>query len=284
MNSSDSLWSLTTPESAPDVTLRQRIGGVDCHFATKENRHDKHPEQQDRIAITALPHATGSEFRHIMGETYRDMKKKYDELRSNPEFGGGVCTTMVMLDPLTGDLAIGSKGDAAVYMVLQNKFDSEDRLIQRISSPRMKIKKGDVLALDGMGRGKSFQWAQPGDWQVRDTEIEPGSEDPAFELLNIKTLRKDIVKECCSSKSLLGKYLNKPELKPEAENYSMSLIIASDGITSGKQGAYRRMDSIAKLVTEGEQVERIFPSETNKARRLLDYVSNKNMSGYSKDN
>ncbi len=118
--------SETTQDDAPDRHRVRNLGGTECHYALKGNLNKSHPEQQDRAAAYALPGMRSDCFEKIMVTAFGGMKAAHATLthaalKEEKEFGGDCCVTMAMLDPKEGKLAIGSRGDAAVYMVLQDK-------------------------------------------------------------------------------------------------------------------------------------------------------------------
>lgn len=262
---------MATPEStfisgkdSSDRTEVHSIGGIDCHYALIKNKDAANSEQQDRAAVYALPKATPEQFREFMDYTFLDMAKRlsdkafeYQSGRPSREFGGSSCVTMAMLDPRSGKMALASKGDSPVYMVLQHKQYPERTMIKRISSRYVKqyreINGQLKQSINHIRSAAPVMWAQADDWQKRhvpflvtpDGDPHHSNDVPPYALLDLKTLANDIVSE---------------KGKGVADDYKISLLMASDGIFQGKDEE-GRLSRIASVLH--------YPDIKNKAQHSL---------------
>jgi len=288
--SDPNIISRTTHDNAPDRCETETIGGVQCHYALKGNLNEGHPEQQDRAAAYALPGVGPDQFQQIMTDTFANMQAMHRGMKSaNPDFAGDGCATIAMMDPQTGRLAIGSKGDAAAYMVLQHKSDPQKVIIERISSPYEKL--AEVPEAHGgarvqvnfrtgpntVGRSGPVMWAHtPSDYDKYASTgmfMSDGGKAPAFELLDLRDVVSDVLRlhheKTAPPTSRLVKFITRSVRKQDRpEDYTVSIIVASDGITggieSGEQAKKDRLQTIASAIAG---------SSPNKAQALLDAVS-----------
>jgi len=258
--------SNTSAENAPDRFEVKNIGGVDCHAGLMANTdHASKPlPQQDRISVYALPGMTSRNFSGILESTFASMKDCY---KGRPK-GKGVCVTMTMFDPRSGKLAIGSKGDVGVYLVLESKKNPGEVLASRVSSPNEEYEiPGDrSLHPINIQADTPVMYAKATDYTIDQPQsIEKPSRFSAIASGLTSTLvsRVPILDIRELANGIIAKNGKRITDGDAWKDYKLSIITASDGFIYGKEVPHMLVkDAVAQIP----------PDAPNKAEAMAKYV------------
>lgn len=241
-------------DDAPDYAEVKRVGNVECHFALKGNLNTSHPEQQDRMAIHALPGVGTDQYETIITSVFERLFATSQTLYNQPGFTGNACAMMMMLDPLSGNMAIGSKGDMQAYLILQPRWDAKaEPIITTLSSPftdyLTRRNEQNVHYVISAAAPIPPMWGQRKDCLPADS-YRPAfprkpmeecadfarQEDVAsrpFALINLPRLIADIAAaQPALRRSGWEKFRIRPAHAPGPEEYTASILFTSDGITT----------------------------------------------------
>jgi hypothetical protein len=262
----DFIASNTTAENAPDRFEVKNIGGVDCHAGLMANTdHANNPvPQQDRMSAYALPGMTSRNFAGVLESTFASMKDCY---KGRPK-SKGVCVTITMFDPKSGKLAIGSKGDVGVYLVLESKKNPGEILASRVSSPNEEYEIPGDRSLHPISIQADIpvMYAKANDYTIDQPQAieKPGRLSAiASGLTSSLVSRVPLLDIRELANGIIAKNGKKITDEDAWKDYKLSIITASDGFIYGKE--------VPNMLVKNA-VAQIPPDAPNKAEAMAKYV------------